>query len=50
LSPVSKSWFHTQFGAVGITYEIGDSTPRDFIEEKGRTSALEMMKLLMYQD
>ena len=47
--PVSKNWFLTQFGAVGITYEIGDSTPRDFIKEKGKVSATEMMEILIYK-
>lgn len=49
MTPVSKNWFHTQFGAVGITYEIGDNTPREYIKEKGKITALEMMKLLIYQ-
>lgn len=45
--PVSKNWFFTQFDAVGVTYEIGDSTPRDFIQRKGEASAEEMMQLLI---
>lgn len=45
--PVSKSWFFTQFGAEGITYEIGDNTDRKIIEVKGAVSAEEMMKLLI---
>lgn len=45
--PVSKNWILTQFGAPGITYEIGDSTPRDFIQRKGQVSAQEMMQLLI---
>jgi len=45
--PVSKTWFYTQFNAVGITYEIGDDTPRDLIKVKGEVSAEEMMKLLL---
>ncbi|MCF6360770.1 MAG: M14 family metallopeptidase [Cyclobacteriaceae bacterium] len=45
--PVSKTWFYTQFNAVGITYEIGDDTPRDLINVKGEVSAEEMMKLLL---
>ena len=45
--PVSKTWFYTQFNAVGITYEIGDDTPRDLIKIKGDVSAEEMMKLLL---
>lgn len=44
--PVSKGWFLQRFNAVGITYEIGDETPRDFITLKGKISANEMMKLL----
>ena len=45
--PVSKSWFYTQFNAEGITYEIGDNTPRDFIKMKGAISAREMMRILI---
>jgi len=37
----------TQFDAEGITYEIGDDTPRDLIQEKGEVSAIEMMQLLI---
>ena len=45
--PVSKSWFYTQFNAVGITYEIGDNTDRSFVAKKGAVSAEAMMKLLI---
>lgn len=45
--PTSKGWFKKAHNAVGITYEIGDSTPRDFIKEKGRVSADEMIKILL---
>ena len=48
--PVSKNWFLVQFGAVGIVYEIGDNTPRDFIEKKGKVSATEMMELLIFKE
>lgn len=48
-TPVSKNWFFKQFGAEGIVYEIGDSTPRDFIQQKGKVSAIEMMKLLIFR-
>lgn len=44
--PVSKGWFQKKYDAVGITYEIGDQTPRDRIDEIGRISAVEMMKIL----
>lgn len=46
-SPVSKGWFIVQFGAEAVTYEVGDETPRDFIDLKARVSAREMMKLLV---
>lgn len=45
--PITKAWFYLQFGAESITYEIGDESPRDFIREKARVSAREMMKLLI---
>lgn len=45
--PISKGWFYTQFKAEGVTYEIGDDTPRDFIKVKGKVSAEEMMELLL---
>ncbi len=45
--PVSKGWFFTQFGAEGVTYEVGDETPRDFIELKGRVAAQQMIKVLL---
>ena len=41
--PTSSGWFNKQFGATGITYEIGDDTPRDFIKRKGEVSAKAMM-------
>lgn len=46
-TPVSKNWFFKQFGAEGVVYEIGDDTPRDFIERKGKVSAMEMIELLI---
>lgn len=48
--PYSKVWFYTQFGAEAVTYEIGDETPRDFIQRKATISANEMMKLLMFYE
>lgn len=46
-SPVSKNWFYSEFKAEGITYEIGDGTPRDLIKKKGQVGAQEMMKILL---
>ena len=48
-SPTSKSWFYNQFGAEGITFEIGDNTPREFIKKKGGIAAQEMMQLLIFR-
>jgi len=47
LRPTSSAWFNRQFGATGITYEIGDDTPREFIKIKGVESARAMMELLL---
>ncbi len=47
--PVSKGWFLYGHDAVGITYEIGDKTPKKNIEVIGKVSAQEMMKLLLRQ-
>lgn len=46
-TPISKGWFYLQFEAEGITYEIGDETPRNFVRSKGATAANELMKLLV---
>jgi len=45
--PISKGWFYKQFNAESLTYEIGDETPRDFIDLKARVAAKEMMRLLI---
>ena len=45
--PVSKGWFLYGQSAVGITYEIGDATPRDKIKLVGKVTAEEMMKILI---
>ena len=44
--PVSKGWFLYGHKAVGITYEIGDDTPKDRINLIGKESAEAMMKIL----
>ena len=45
--PVSKGWFLYGHNAVGITYEIGDATPKDSIELIGRISAEQMMNTIL---
>ena len=44
--PVSKGWFLYGHNAVGITYEIGDTTPKKDIKQIGEASAKEMMRIL----
>ena len=44
--PVSKGWLLYGNQAVGVTYEIGDETPRDSIKMIGKTSALALMHLM----
>ncbi len=48
-APVTKGWFFLQFNAEGITYEIGDDTPRPFIKVKSQVAAQELMRLLIYR-
>jgi len=45
--PVSKGWLFYGHKAVGVTYEIGDETPRDSIRLIGQTSAKAMMEILI---
>lgn len=44
---VSKNFFYVNFGAESLVFEIGDNTPREFIKEKGKISAEELMKLML---
>ncbi len=43
----SARYFFERFGAEALTYEIGDNTPRDLLRQKGETSALELMEIMM---
>ena len=45
--PVSKGWFLYGHNAVGITYEIGDRTPKDKIDLFGSVSAKQMMRIML---
>jgi len=47
LKPVSKDWFLKAHNAVGITFEIGDKTPKENIELIGNIAATQMMELLL---
>lgn len=44
--PTSKGWFLNGNNATGITFEIGDKTPKDSIKIMGRVSAEQMMSIL----
>ena len=45
--PISKNWFYKQFKAEAVTYEVGDDTPQNIIEQKARVAAVSMMDLLL---
>ncbi|WP_088340916.1 M14 family metallopeptidase [Robiginitalea sediminis] len=46
---VSRNHFYVAHGMPAIVFELGDNTPRDFLREKGRVAAEELMRLLMEQ-
>jgi len=45
--PVSKGWFLYGHNATGVTYEIGDATPKDRIQLIGKVTAEQMMNVLL---
>ncbi|WP_114751300.1 M14 family metallopeptidase [Pleomorphovibrio marinus] len=45
----SNSYFFFSQGAEALTYEVGDNTPREFVKEKGRATALKLMEILVNQ-
>ncbi len=47
--PISAGWFLLQFGAEGLTFELGDEDPPEYLKEKGRIAAEEYMKLLLHR-
>lgn len=44
---VSRNYFFKQYGAESLVFEIGDTTDRTFIKEKGRIGAEKLMQLLL---
>lgn len=44
---VSRNYFYVNHHMPAIVFELGDDTPRDFLKEKGKVAAEELMKLLM---
>lgn len=43
----SAAYFVDTYGAESLVFEIGDNTPRPFVEEKARATAETLMKLLL---
>jgi predicted deacylase len=43
---VSRNYFYVNHKMPAIVFELGDDTPRDFLKEKGRVAAEELMRLL----
>jgi len=44
---VSRNYFFVEHGAEALVFEVGDNTPRDFLKEKARLSANELMRLML---
>ncbi|RRQ48568.1 hypothetical protein DZC72_12805 [Maribacter algicola] len=44
---VSRNYFYVHHGMPAIVFELGDNTPRDFLKEKGKVAAEEIMRLLL---
>ncbi len=44
---VSRNYFFVAHGAESLVFEVGDNTPRDFLKEKAKVSANELMRLLL---
>lgn len=44
---VSKNFLHREFGAESLVYEVGDNTPRPFVQQKGQVAAEQLMQLLI---
>ncbi len=42
----STSYFFFEFGTEGVTYEVGDETPRDFVKLKSEITANKLMGLM----
>ncbi|MEP2056733.1 MAG: M14 family metallopeptidase [Maribacter litoralis] len=43
---VSRNYFYVNHGMPAIVFELGDNTPRDFLKQKGKVAAEELMDLL----
>ncbi|NQU82047.1 MAG: hypothetical protein HQ543_11055, partial [Bacteroidetes bacterium] len=46
-SQTSRNWFFNEIKAESITYEVGDNTPRDIINKRGKEAARQLMKIML---
>ena len=44
---VSRNYFYQDHDMPAIVFELGDNTPRDFLQKKGEVSAEELMRILL---
>jgi hypothetical protein len=49
-SPVAKNWKYHTFNNNGVTYEVGDNTPRNLVRDVARASAISLMREVMKLD
>jgi len=47
---VSRNFFFTRYGAEALIYEVGDNTPREFVQKKGEVGAVKLMELMLQTD
>lgn len=43
-TPVAKNWKYHTFNNNGVTYEVGDNTPRELVADVARASAISLMR------
>lgn len=46
----STKYFFYELGAESLTYEIGDSTPRNFVRRKGEVTAMKLMEIMQERE
>ena len=46
-SPTSDRWLMREFDVPSLTYEVGDETNRELVDQVAYTASIELMKLLL---
>jgi hypothetical protein len=46
-SPTSDRWMMREFDVPGLTYEVGDETNRELVDQVANKASIELMKLLL---